>query len=76
MTKAYGISGTIASIVGGVLSYILMAHWLTDFAYSIDLNAFLIAMPAVLLILLVLVIAGAKSAKLAFVNPSEILRNE
>lgn len=57
-------------------AYFLMQKWLADFAYRIDLQAWMFAVAGLTAVLAALLTVGAQSIRAALANPTESLRRE
>jgi putative ABC transport system permease protein len=66
----------IAVAIAWPVIYFLSRHWLSDFAYHIDLNVWYFVFPAIATFLIVLIISGYHGVKNSRVNPVEILKHE
>jgi ABC-type antimicrobial peptide transport system permease subunit len=58
------------------VAYYAVDSWLGNFAHHIELNGWLFVVPGVLVLIIALIVVGAKSAKAANRNPVESLRTE
>jgi len=58
------------------IAYYAVDSWLSNFAHHIELNGWLFVVPGVLVLIIALLVVGAKSAKAANRNPVESLRAE
>ncbi|MEO8474677.1 MAG: FtsX-like permease family protein, partial [Chryseolinea sp.] len=65
-----------AIIVAIPLAFIFASEWLSGFAYHIELNWFLFAMPSVFLTVVTLALIGTQSLKAALANPTSSLKYE
>jgi len=58
------------------IAYYAVNSWLSNFAHHIELTGWLFVVPGILVLLIALIVVGAKSAKAASRNPVESLRTE
>jgi len=66
----------VSFVLAVPVAYYAVNSWLSNFAHHIELNAWLFAAPGVLVLIIALIVVGAKSAKAANANPVESLRME
>ncbi|MFY0594107.1 ABC transporter permease [Roseivirga sp.] len=66
----------VAVVLAIPLSYLGMNEWLSGFAFRIDLNWYLFAIPAVLVLLIALATVSFQTARAARANPVDSLRYE
>lgn len=66
----------LAIIIGLPSSYYLSEKWLQNFAYHVDLEAWVFIAAATIALLIALLTVSFQSIKAALVNPVESLRNE
>uniref|UniRef100_UPI003B3A7F0F ABC transporter permease n=1 Tax=Spirosoma sp. TaxID=1899569 RepID=UPI003B3A7F0F len=66
----------IAILIGLPITYVVVKNWLANYATRIELNWWLFAMPALLVLLLVLLSIGSKTIATALMNPVKSLRSE
>ena len=76
LLKSY-IPSIIFSVVFALpLGYYLMAKWLNQFKFHIEINWMIMTLLPILVLLLTLISVSGKSLKAAKTNPSTIIRNE
>jgi putative ABC transport system permease protein len=63
-------------LIGLPITYLLVSNWLANYAVRIELSWWLFAVPALLILLLVLVSIGSKTIATALMNPVKSLRSE
>jgi putative ABC transport system permease protein len=66
----------IACIIAFPLSYWIMHQWLLDFAYRIQLSAWIFIAAALIAVLIALITVSVQSIKAALTNPVKTLRSE
>jgi len=66
----------IAVIIASPLAWYFMNHWLQDFAYRIDINAWVFILAGGAAVLIAFVTVSFQSIKAALANPTESLRSE
>ncbi|GAB3895784.1 ABC transporter permease [Spirosoma agri] len=66
----------LAMLIGLPITYLLVSNWLANYAVRIELSWWLFAVPALLILLLVLVSIGSKTIATALMNPVKSLRSE
>ena len=66
----------VANLVAIPLIYLGIRYWLEDFAFKMDINIWVFAIPGLLLVIYALMIVNMMSAKAALNNPVDSLRNE
>ena len=76
MSKEFLVLTIIGFVLSIPLAYYFISAWLEGFAYSIDLEWWMVAMAGILTMVLTLITVGLQSVKAAFVNPIESLRSE
>lgn len=63
-------------LIGLPISWYLLENWLSRFAYAAEISWQILAIPVMLIITIVLIVAGFQGFKAALVNPAESLRSE
>ena len=76
MSKEFIVLTIIGFVLSIPLAYYFITAWLEGFAYSIELEWWMVASAGVLTMGLTLITVGLQSVKAAFVNPIESLRSE
>ncbi|MEO6313624.1 MAG: ABC transporter permease [Chitinophagaceae bacterium] len=76
MSKEFLKLVLIAIVVASPLAFIVMHAWLDNFAYRIELNAWIFLLAAALVIFIALFTISFQSIKAAIANPVKSLRNE
>ncbi len=66
----------VSSIVGGAVSYYIIAMWLQDYAYVITMSPIVFLLATVLVLLIVYLITGIQSVRSSLTNPALALKNE
>lgn len=66
----------IAILAAFPLAWWATSHWLSGFAYRVDIGAGIFVLAAVLIILITMITTGFQSIKAALANPVKILRSE
>ncbi len=66
----------IAIVIGSPIAWFGMNHWLSDFAYHVDLAWWMFAAAGLLAILIALVTVSFQSIKAALMNPVKSLKSE
>jgi putative ABC transport system permease protein len=66
----------IACIIAFPLSYWIMHQWLLDFAYRVQLSAWMFIVAALIAVLIALITVSVQSIKAALANPVKTLRSE
>jgi len=66
----------LALLIASPLAWFLMDRWLQDFAYRISIGGMVFFLAGAIALLIAMLTIGFQTLKLAFINPSEILRNE
>ena len=65
-----------AGLFGSLFSYLLVDHWLQDYAYSIEMNIWVFPIAIILVYSVVLAISATRSIKWARTNPALTLSEE
>ncbi len=76
MSKEFIVLTIIGFVLSIPLAYYFINAWLEGFAYSIQLEWWMVAAAGILAMGLTLITVGLQSVKAAFVNPIESLRSE
>jgi hypothetical protein len=66
----------IAGLVACPLAYVLMQHWLSDYAYKINLTPVPFVIAVISLTIVTAILIGIQTIKAALANPVESLRSE
>jgi putative ABC transport system permease protein len=66
----------VALLIASPIAWFLMTRWLQDFAYRISIGGKVFFLAGGIALLIAMLTIGFQTLKLAFINPSEILRNE
>lgn len=66
----------IAGLVACPLAYVLMQHWLSDYAYKINLTPVPFIIAVISLTIVTAILIGIQTIKAALANPVESLRSE
>jgi putative ABC transport system permease protein len=66
----------VALLIASPIAWFLMTRWLQDFAYRISIGGMVFFLAGGIALLIAMLTIGFQTLKLAFINPSEILRNE
>lgn len=76
LTKNFVKTVLTSVIIGAPITYLLATKWLENFAFRIELNWWLFAVPIVLVLLLVIISVGVKTISTAMANPILSLKDE
>jgi putative ABC transport system permease protein len=76
ITKSFIISGIIAEIIAIPLTWYFMNHWLSNYAYHINLKIWIFVLSGAIIIGLALISVLLQSWKAATKDPVEALRYE
>lgn len=76
MSKEFIVLTIIGFMLSIPLAYYFISAWLEGFAYSIELEWWMVASAGILTLGLTLITVGLQSLKAAFMNPIESLRSE
>lgn len=66
----------IGGVVGTGVAFYWLSSWLDDYTYRIDLTWYLLALPAISILLLTWLVVTLKSYRAALANPSNALKEE
>ncbi len=66
----------IAFCVASPLIYMLMDHWLSDFAYRVDISLLVFFLAVAIVLVPALLLISIKSIRIANVNPTDVLSKE
>ncbi len=66
----------IAFVLAAPLAYLMMSAWLDNFAYKIDLGAWLFATAILITLLIALTTISYRALQAARTNPAQVLRND
>jgi putative ABC transport system permease protein len=66
----------VAIAIAGPLSYFAGSHWLTSFAYHIDISAWHILIPVCISLAVILIAAGIHGFRAATIKPADVLKSE
>ncbi len=66
----------VAIVIASPLAYYFMQKWLSDFAYRIDIQWWMIAISGVVAVLIAFLTVGSQAMKAALANPVKSLRSE
>ena len=66
----------IAIVIGSTVAYIVMEHWLQDFAYRIQIHWWIPVGAGILAICIALITVSFQAVKAAMANPVDSLRSE
>lgn len=66
----------MSALMGWTIAYVFSSHWLENFSYRIDLQWWMFAASAGIVILLAAAAVTGKVLHLSRINPSDILRYE
>jgi putative ABC transport system permease protein len=66
----------LSFFVAGPVTYYILLQWLRDFAYHIDLQWWMFAVPGLIIVALILLAVGGQSLKTVLINPAETLKYE
>jgi ABC-type antimicrobial peptide transport system permease subunit len=66
----------IAFVIAAPIAHILIGDWLNQFAYRIEIQAWMFIVTIVLVIIITFITVGYKSLRAAQANPVESLRTE
>ncbi|HEV7347766.1 ABC transporter permease [Telluribacter sp.] len=76
LSKDFMKTVLMSVVIGIPITYFLVENWLANYASRIELNWWLFAAPAVLVLLLVMISIGGKTIATALMNPVKSLRSE
>ena len=76
LSKEFTKCVLMANIIAWPLGYLIMNHWLQDFAYRIDLEIWIFLMAMALVLIIALFTVSYQVIKAASANPVEVLRYE
>jgi putative ABC transport system permease protein len=76
LTREFIVLVLIALLVASPLAYFLMNRWLEDFAYRIEIEAWMFAAAGALAVAVAFLTVGFQSVRAALANPVRSLRNE
>ena len=76
LSKDFILLVLIASFLALPLAYWVMHRWLENYAFRIEINGWLLALPVVLVLLLAVVTVSVQTIKTALTNPAKSLRYE
>jgi putative ABC transport system permease protein len=66
----------VAFVIAAPAGYYLMNQWLTRFTNRIELNIWIFALSAILVIIVAIVTLGLQTVKATLTNPVDEIRNE
>jgi putative ABC transport system permease protein len=66
----------IAFLLAAPLSWMLMSEWLSNYEYKIDITAWIFVADFLVILFIVVLTVGFRSAKAAMMNPARALRSE
>ncbi len=76
VSREYAILMLLACIGGVPLSYTVLSRWLAGYAYHIELQWWMFALPVASLFVVTLLVVAGQSARAAWSNPVDSLRSE
>ncbi|GAB3772000.1 ABC transporter permease [Spirosoma horti] len=76
LSKEFIRTVLIAILIGLPITYFIVKNWLANYAARIELNWWLFAAPALLILVLVLISISSKTIATALMNPVKSLRSE
>jgi len=76
LTKEFAIIITVSSCLAIPLTYVGIREWLDTFAFHIELNPWLFAIPIVTIFIISLATISIQTYKTVSVNPAETLKDE
>ena len=66
----------IASVIAAPIAYVFIRYWIQDFAYQVEVDAFLFLLVAIAALIIAFLTMSFHSIKTARRNPVDVLRNE
>ena len=66
----------IAFLLAAPLSWVLMTEWLSNYEYKIDITAWIFVADFLVILFIVVLTVGFRSARAAMINPARALRSE
>jgi putative ABC transport system permease protein len=76
LSKDFLLLVVISFVIAAPVSWLIMNHWLQDFAYRIDINWWVFGIAGLLALIIALATIGFQAIKAAFANPVKSLRSE
>ncbi len=75
-SKEFATLITVAFVVAAPIAYVTMNHWLTNFAYRINIGVGVFLLTIIVTLIIAALTVGYRAAKAALANPVEALRYE
>jgi putative ABC transport system permease protein len=74
--KTFVVLLAAAIAIAGPMSYFAGSHWLTTFAYHIDISAWHVLIPLCISIAMILLATGTHGVRAAMIKPTDVLKSE
>jgi putative ABC transport system permease protein len=76
ISREYAVLMVAAFVLGIPISYLFVSQWLSSFAYHIDLNGWMFAVPMLILFCITIIMVCIQSFKTAMADPVKSLKYE